>query len=461
MPEIEHGDKRVPYAGSVYTLPASYLAVSGETIEAQQHNDPLEDIAQTLNETRPIGVGGTGASTAIGGHDAFSTKGVNEASATTTDIGAATGMYVHITGTTTITGFGTKTAGVKRICVFDGILTLTHNATSLILPTGANITTAAGDVAIMVSEGSGNWKCVAYVRADGTALALPSSPTLVTPNVTTSMVITRTDNGAAGPTITTQHISADPAASDVIFDLLAQAKDSGGNTDTYGDIQHIITAPTATNEGSVWAFLTRVAGTLAERLRIGAGLYMQGATGGDPGAGKINATEVQMNGSPLDLRLGTSVTPPSAATFDFTTPISANTKQITVSFSELSLASTGVMILQMGDAGGPESSGYNGATIGAGGGGSTDTNWTSGIIIERDSNAANVVSGSVILTLIDAATNLWSISGASNRSNSGFGNFIAGSKALSATLTSIRFTTVAGTALFDNSGKANIAVQNG
>lgn len=170
----------MPYAGSVYTLPASYLAVSGETIEAQQHNDPLEDIAQTLNETRPIGVGGTGASTAVGGHDAFSTKGANVASATTTDIGAATGMYVHITGTTTITGFGTKTAGVKRICVFDGILTLTHNATSLILPTGANITTAAGDTAIMVSEGSGNWKCVAYQKASGALLVNSlSQPTLV------------------------------------------------------------------------------------------------------------------------------------------------------------------------------------------------------------------------------------------------------------------------------------------
>jgi uncharacterized protein DUF2793/trimeric autotransporter adhesin len=98
-------------------------------------------------------------------------KGSDIASAGTTDIGAATGNMVHVTGTTTITGLGTIQAGTRRIVVFDGILTLTHNATSLILPTGANITTAAGDAATFISEGSGNWRCIDYQRKDGTALA--------------------------------------------------------------------------------------------------------------------------------------------------------------------------------------------------------------------------------------------------------------------------------------------------
>ena len=72
-------------------------------------------------------------------------KGANIASAATTDIGAATGNYVIVTGTTTITALGTVQAGTRRIVNFSGILTLTHNATSLILPTSANITTAAGE----------------------------------------------------------------------------------------------------------------------------------------------------------------------------------------------------------------------------------------------------------------------------------------------------------------------------
>jgi archaellum component FlaF (FlaF/FlaG flagellin family) len=103
--------------------------------------------------------------------DANESKSTDIASATTTDIGAATTPFVHITGTTTITGLGTVQAGTRRRVVFDGILTLTHNGTSLILPTGANITTAAGDTAVFVSEGSANWRCVGYQRADGTALA--------------------------------------------------------------------------------------------------------------------------------------------------------------------------------------------------------------------------------------------------------------------------------------------------
>ena len=102
-------------------------------------------------------------------------KGADVASATTCDIGAATGNLIHITGTVTITGLGTVQAGTQRIVVFDGALILTHNVTSLILPSGANITTATGDTALFVSEGSGNWRCSFYQRASG--LLIGANPT--------------------------------------------------------------------------------------------------------------------------------------------------------------------------------------------------------------------------------------------------------------------------------------------
>jgi hypothetical protein len=92
-------------------------------------------------------------------------------SATTTDIGAAAGGFVHITGTTAITSFGTVQAGTRRFVVFDASLTLTHNATSLILPGGVNIVTQANDAAIFVSEGSGNWRCLHYAKASGQGLS--------------------------------------------------------------------------------------------------------------------------------------------------------------------------------------------------------------------------------------------------------------------------------------------------
>ena len=84
------------------------------------------------------------------------------ASAATVNIGASNGTLKIITGTTTITAFDTVAAGTSRFLKFSGALTLTHNATSLILPTGANITTQDGDTALFVSEGSGNWRCHYY-----------------------------------------------------------------------------------------------------------------------------------------------------------------------------------------------------------------------------------------------------------------------------------------------------------
>jgi hypothetical protein len=78
---------------------------------------------------------------------------LNLVSAATTDIGAQNSVFLNITGTTTITSFGTNYNG-PRYLRFDSALTLTHNATTLILPGAANITTTAGDSAIVVPSGS-------------------------------------------------------------------------------------------------------------------------------------------------------------------------------------------------------------------------------------------------------------------------------------------------------------------
>lgn len=110
----------------------------------------------------------------------LATKGANIASATTTDLGAVEGLSHSITGTTTITSFGTVSAGIWKVVIFAGALTLTHNSTSLILPGGANITTAAGDVAILQSEGSGNWRCWSYVPATGKAVVPSLDITVLT-----------------------------------------------------------------------------------------------------------------------------------------------------------------------------------------------------------------------------------------------------------------------------------------
>lgn len=96
------------------------------------------------------------------------------ASATTTDLGTKESQYLTVSGTTTITGLGTISAGITKYVTFSGALILTHNATSLILPGAANITTAAGDTGRFLSLGSGNWKCLSFNLASGRAVV--SSP---------------------------------------------------------------------------------------------------------------------------------------------------------------------------------------------------------------------------------------------------------------------------------------------
>lgn len=111
-------------------------------------------------------------------------KAINEAayvvvaSATTTDIGAAASNNVNVTGTTTITGFGTSDEGVTRRVFFSGALTLTHSA-NLSLPTAANITTVAGDTLLATSSGAGVWVVTRYQRKDGTSVAY-KTPTVQT-----------------------------------------------------------------------------------------------------------------------------------------------------------------------------------------------------------------------------------------------------------------------------------------
>lgn len=152
----------VPSAGDNYPTLRNFLATWSDEL----NSSAAGTLAAKADKTTDVA---TGARAYV--------KGADIASAATTDLSTATGDYVVITGTTTISALGTMAAGIQRVLQFAGALTLTHNATSLILPTAANIATAAGDIGVFRSLGSGNWRCVAFARASGKRLANdPSSP---------------------------------------------------------------------------------------------------------------------------------------------------------------------------------------------------------------------------------------------------------------------------------------------
>lgn len=161
-------------AGTGDLLAANNLSeLAGTAATARSNIGAAASASPTISGTATF----TGA-TAFTGTATFSglvneAQGSNIASASTINLTTATGNYVHITGTTTITAV-TLAQGAERTVVFDDILTFTHSA-SLILPSGASITTAAGDVAKLRGEAAGVVRCVSYTKASGAAVVVSTS----------------------------------------------------------------------------------------------------------------------------------------------------------------------------------------------------------------------------------------------------------------------------------------------
>jgi hypothetical protein len=217
---------------------------------------------------------------------AVANQGSDIASAATTNIGAATGQYVRVTGTTAITSFGTVNAGVMRWVEFTGALTLTHNGTSLRLPGSANIVSVAGDIGLFVSLGLGNWKCLNYTKVDGSTVSSFSG------------TLTSTDPGATeGPDFIADRNSASPAVADVLGALVFRGRDTGANVTDYARLRAVILDPSNGSEDGNAIISALIAGVETDILKVGPGVQIGSPTGGDPGVGKINAaTGYQVNG---------------------------------------------------------------------------------------------------------------------------------------------------------------------
>lgn len=292
------------------------------------------------------------------------------ASASTVDIGASTSLYVQITGTTTITSFGTAYNG-PRFLRFAGVLTLTHNATTLIIPGGASITTATGDTCVVVPNGNAasGWRVVSYTRA---ALA-PGNATNAT--------------NATGP-----------AASTTTAGLLEVATDAEAQAGT--DTSRAITAA------------------------------------------NLKAAQIQ---------LGTAVTLTNQTAVDFT-GIPSWAKRITVLFSGVSTNGTSNPVIQIGDSGGIENTGYLGASSSIDSAVAT-SNYTTGFGI-RSSLAASVLNGSMVIEKISG--NTWEARGVFGLSSAAATIITSGSKSLSDVLDRVRIFTGNGTDQYD-AGSINIS----
>ena len=150
---------------------------------------------------------------------------------------------------------------------------------------------------------------------------------------------------------------------------------------------------------------------------------------------------------------GTVVASTSGTSIDFTS-IPSWVKRITIMFNGVSTNGTSINLIQIGDSGGIETTGYAGAGVSiTSTPGAISASQTTGFGIGGNNAAANTKNGSAVLTLMD--TNLWVINGQFGFGSEARTDFTAGSKTLSATLDRVRVTTVTGTNTFD-AGSINI-----
>jgi hypothetical protein len=154
---------------------------------------------------------------------------------------------------------------------------------------------------------------------------------------------------------------------------------------------------------------------------------------------------IVVNGVNSSLVSGTAVASTSGTSIDFT-GIPSWVKRITVMFNGVSTNGTSNPLIQLGDSGGVETTGYAVSSLE-----STTTHYTTGFGI-KFASAAAALNGSLTLSKLDG--NVWIGTGAFNNTGVAVAH-LAGSKTLSDTLTQVRMTTVNGTDTFD-AGTINI-----
>ena len=114
--------------------------------------------------------------------------GSSIASAASINLTTATGNTVIVTG---VVGISTITlaAGYRRTVRFADVVVLTHGS-SLIIHTGANITTAAGDIAVFVGDATGAARMISFTRAASLPATISGTETLTNKTLTAPVIAT-------------------------------------------------------------------------------------------------------------------------------------------------------------------------------------------------------------------------------------------------------------------------------
>lgn len=150
------------------------------------------------------------------------------------------------------------------------------------------------------------------------------------------------------------------------------------------------------------------------------------------------------------LMLATAQNTTSGTSIDFT-GIPSWVRRITVMFNGVSTNGSSFGLVQIGDSGGIENTGYTGS-VAFSGGSSTGANPTNGFGFGNNS-AVQSFFGHMLITNVSG--NIWVASSVGGSTNTSLACMGGGNKTLSDVLTQLRITTVNGTDTFD-AGSVNI-----
>ena len=212
-------------------------------------------------------------------------------------------------------------------------------------------------------------------------------------------------------------------------------------------------APTAGGTGqTAWAtgdlLYANGSNTLTKLTKPGSTMNLQMTSAGVPSWATVSAGGT----------LSASQNVQSGSSVDFT-GIPAGTKWITMQIENVSTNGTGFMAIQIGDAGGIETTGYLGAMGGVLNTSAHGTYSTTSWYIVDPTSASSGYSGIVHLRLKESSGNIWCINATTGATNSAAeANYTGGHKPLSAELTQVRLLT---SNTFDTTFAGSASIQYG
>lgn len=198
----------------------------------------------------------------------------------------------------------------------------------------------------------------------------------------------------------------------------------------------------------------------AVTLTNSANLHLQGEADYTTAAGDIlfayadTTTQIDVLifpiGRPLHTRVQAEVGTGSGTTAGYT-GIPSWVTMIVMTLKGVSTNGTSIPIIQIGDSGGYETTGYSGGGTNLPDAGAiTSTNVTTGFALAGAWGAAGVVQGEVTLVRTDPTNHDWTAFGLLQTTNSAAALICVGNKTLTAALDRIQLTTTNGTDAFDN-----------